>query len=216
MNISLFINKSFANLRNIDKIIFMKGISKFVSYSLTVLIGFIVLAFFVSLINSYYKQAIKSNIKASLKEVALQTSDGIAKLYEIAKKTNAYPENSSSLVLSSIELNYPEKVAGKNYEVNLVSSPGIWNVITNFTVNGKNVTIKKEMNSGGKVTVRTTQIPIIEYEYDLPNMPLLLEGSFRSGGNDTLRLVRFNYNGSVNDCVILGDSNLIVGITSIK
>lgn len=194
----------------------MKGISKFVSYSLTVLIGFIVLAFFVSLINSYYKQAVKSNIKAGLKEIALQTSDGISKLYEISKKTNTNPENSTSIVLSTMELNYPEKVAGKSYEVDLISSPGIWNFITNFTISGKNVTINKEMNSGGKIIVKTTQIPIVEYEYDLPNIPLLLEGSFRSGENDTLRLVRFNYNGSVNDCVILGNSNLIVGVTSIK
>jgi len=194
----------------------MKGVSSFIKYSLTVLIGFLILTFFVALINNYYKQVSESNLKEGLKEVALQTANAITQLYDVAKKTNARPENSSSITISSMNLNYPDNINGKSFEVDLVSSPGIWNLVMNITINGKNVTIMKETNSGSKVIVKTIQKPFVEYEYELPNMPLILEGKFKSGGNSTLKLVRFNFNGTINDCIILGDSSIIVGVTNIR
>ncbi len=194
----------------------MKGVSSFIKYSLTVLISFLILTFFVALINNYYKQVSESNLKEGLKEVALQTANAITQLYDVAKKTNARPENSSSITISSMNLNYPDNINGKSFEVDLVSSPGIWNLVMNITINGKNVTIMKETNSGSKVIVKTIQKPFVEYEYELPNMPLILEGKFKSGGNSTLKLVRFNFNGTINDCIILGDSSIIVGVTNIR
>ena len=161
----------------------MKGVSSFIKYSLTVLIGFLILTFFVALINNYYKQVSESNLKEGLKEVALQTANAITQLYDVAKKTNARPENSSSITISSMNLNYPDNINGKSFEVDLVSSPGIWNLVMNITINGKNVTIMKETNSGSKVIVKTIQKPFVEYEYELPNLPLILEGKFKSGGS---------------------------------
>ena len=194
----------------------MKGVSNFIKYSLTVLISFLILTFFVALINNYYKQVSESNLKEGLKEIALQTANAITQLYDVAKKTNARPENSSSITISSMNLNYPDNINGKSFEVDLVSSPGIWNLVMNITINGKNVTIMKETNSGSKVIVKTIQKPFVEYEYELPNLPLILEGKFKSGGNSTLKLVRFNFNGTINDCIILGDSSIIVGVTNIR
>jgi len=193
----------------------MKGISRLVTYAITIMFGFIIVTVFSTLIYGYYDQILKSNIRASLKQIATQTALSITKLYYLGKESNVIPDNSSSIIISEIDLNYPNKISGKDFEVELVSSPGIWNIITGITINGENVTIKKETTSGAKIITKTTQRPFVSYEYDLPNLPIVLQGKFRSGENDTLRLVRYNYDGVVYDSIILGESEIIIRITSI-
>lgn len=194
----------------------MKGSSKFITYAITIMLSFAIFIFFSSLIYYYYDQIIRANIKAGLKQIDIQTANAITKLYGIGKESNVSPENSSSVVIWEEDLNYPGDVGGKNFEVELISSPGIWNLVTNLTIEGKNVTIKKETSSGSKIIAKTTQRPLESYEYDAPNIPIIIQGKFRSGENDALRLVRYNYNGTVEDRIILGESSIIVGITSIR
>jgi len=194
----------------------MKGISNFVSYTFTILFGFTILILFSSLIYSFYDQVQKTSITASLKQVSIQTADEIIKLYNLGKEFKANPTNSTTIIISNISLNYPQKISDKNYEIELSSSPGIWNSIINFTVNGENATIVKETESSSKIIARTTQRPFVTYEYDLPNLPIMLQGKFRSGDNDILKHVRYNYNGTIEDRIILGESDIIVGIISIR
>jgi hypothetical protein len=194
----------------------MKGISKFISYAITILFGFTILIFFSTLIYNYYDDILKNTMKAELKQICIQTTNSIIQLYNKAKEFKAVPKESSSITISSIDLNYPNKLEGKNFEIELLSSPGIWNLITNITIEGKNVTISKETGSSSKIIAKTTQKPIIVYEHDIPNIPIVLQGKFRSGGNDTLKIIRYNYNGVVEDRVIIGESEIIVGITSIR
>lgn len=194
----------------------MKGISKFVDYSFILLSSFIVMTLFTILIYGYYNHELKTNIEVSLKQIAAQTSESILDLYNRAKESDANPKNSSSVILSSIDLKYPNQISGKNFEVELISSPGIWNQITNITVNNLNATIVKETSSGAKIIVKTKQRPVVSYEYNIPNVPIRLQGKYTSGGNDTLSLVRYTYNGTVEDVIVLGNSTIIIGITSIK
>ena len=192
----------------------MKGVSTFVTYVFTILLGFIILSVFSILIFGYYDQVLKSDITSGLKQVAIQTVSGIIELYGLAEEYETIPGNSSSIVISSIDLNYPYEVSGRNFEVELISSPGIWSMVTNMTNNGESVGIRKETTSGSKIIVKTTQRPYVSYEYEVPNIPVVLQGRFRSGENDTLKLVRYNFNGTVEDRILLGESDIIVGIMS--
>ena len=194
----------------------MKGTSPFIQHSLILLIGTVMIILLISSVMIFYNNLTISNTRAALKQVAVQTANSIIHLYNLAQESDVQPKNSSSVVLSTLDLDYPEKVNGRNYEVLLVSSPGIWNFIINLTIEGKNTTIIKEETSSSKIIARTTQEPFVSYEHDLTNVPILIEGSYRSGGNATLRLVRFNYNGTIEDVILLGDVDLIVKVLSIK
>ena len=196
------------------QILFMKGISKFVTYTFTILFSFIMLGVFSSLIYDYYNQIMKSNIESGLKQICIQTFIGIVNLYNQGMKNDFIPENSSSVVISQISLNYPDSVSGKNFEVYLMSSSGIWNTVKNVTIDGKTVNIKQEIDSGAKIIAKTIEKPYVSYEYNLPNIPIILQGKFRSGDNDTLSLVRYNDNGTIEDSIILGNSDLLVRIKS--
>ena len=193
----------------------MKGVSNFITYSITILLGFVIVLSFSLLIYGYYDQVSKSNIESSLKQVCIQTIISIIDLYNKGKESDFTPENSSSIILSEIDLNYPDRVSDKNFEVELVSSPGIWNTIINLTIGGESTQIKKETTSGAKIIAKTTQRPFVSHEYDVPNIPMVLQGKFKSGQNDTLRLVRYNYNGNIQDVIILGGSDVIIGVTSV-
>jgi len=129
---------------------------------------------------------------------------------------HAYPKNSSSIVISSISLNYPDKVSGKDFEIELISSPGVWNLITNMTIDGKDVIVKKVTSSGSKIIAKTTQSPFVIYEYEVPNIPVILQGKFVSRENDSLSLVRYNYNGFIEDRIILGEENIIIGVMNVS
>ncbi len=194
----------------------MKGLSRFVTYVFTILLGFIILSVFSLLIFGYYDQVLKSDITSGLKQIAIQTVSGIIELYGLAEGYETIPKNFSLIVISSIDLNYPDEVSGRSFEVELVSSPGIWSIITNMTINGESVEGKKETTSGSKIIVKTTQGPYVSYEYDVPNVPIVLQGRFRSGESDTLKLIRYNFNGTVEDRIVLGESDILVGITSIN
>jgi len=194
----------------------MKGASEFISYTFIILLSFVALTMFVTLIYGYYNHIIRTNIQVGLKQIATQTADNILYLYDQGKGLDAAPVNSTSITLSSVDLNYPIQVVDRNFEVELVSTPEIWNVITNFTIGGVNATIRKESTSGAKIITKTTQKPILSYEHAVPNVPIILQGKYRSGGNDTLMLVRYNYNGTLEDVIILGNSSIIIGITSIN
>ena len=197
------------------QILFMKGISKFVTYTFTILFSFIMLGVFSSLIYAYYNQVLKSNIESGLKQICVQTFVGIVDLYNQGVKYDFIPENSTSVLISQISLNYPDSVSGKNFEVYLIPSSGIWSTVKNMTIDGKTVNIKQEIDSGAKIIAKTIEQPYVSYEYDLPNIPIILQGRFRSGDNDNLSLVRYNDNGTIEDSVILGNSDLLVRIKSI-
>ncbi|MBS3052825.1 MAG: hypothetical protein J4428_05650 [Candidatus Aenigmarchaeota archaeon] len=76
--------------------------------------------------------------------------------------------------------------------------------------------IKDEKISGSRIVVKTTQSPIVAYDFQISNIPVPVQGIFRSGENSTLKYIRYNYNGTVNDTIVLGESNLIIGVVKIQ
>ncbi len=194
----------------------MKGVSKFIGYTFIILFGFAMLAFFTTMIYRYYDNVLKANISAGLRQIAIETTAQITKVYEMGKNTEFNPANSSTLVIADINLKYPEKISGKNYEILLVSSPGIWTQLKSFQIDNVTVTPKREIISGSKVLVRTTQKPVVSDELHIPNIPISIQGGYRSGENATLKYVRYNYNGSINDTIVLGESSIILGITKVQ
>lgn len=194
----------------------MKGVSKFLSYTFLILLGFVMLTLFTITIYSYYNNILRKNIDVGLKQIAVQTSTEIIKLYDIGKSSNARPSNASLILISQIDLNYPTKISQKNYEVQLISSPGIWTQIKSFKIDNLTATIKDEKISGSRAVVRTTQSPIVSYDFQISNIPVPIQGVFRSGENSTLKYVRYNYNGTINDTIVLGESGLIIGVAKIQ
>ncbi len=194
----------------------MKGLSKFVEYAFIILFGFTVLSLLTSMIYTYYNKTLERNINSGLKQVALQTSDAILKLYDTGQDIKAEPENASAVIVANMDINYPNNIGGRNFEVDLISSPGIWVQVTNLTIDSEDANIRKETSSGAKILVKTTQDPFLSYEYPLPNIAIDIQGKYTSGSNDTLSYIKYNYLGTEHDIIVLGDFDFIVGVDTIK
>ena len=194
----------------------MKGLSKFVEYAFIIMFGFIVLSLLTSMIYHYYNRTLERNINTGLKQTALQTSEAILKLYDTGQDVKAEPENASTVIVASMDINYPNKIGGRNFEVDLISSPGIWVQVINLTIDSEDANIMRETSSGAKILVKTTQEPFLSYEYPLSNIPIEIQGKYTAGSNDTLSYIRYNYNGTENDVILLGDFNFIVDVDTIN
>ena len=187
----------------------------FIEYILTVLFSVFVIASIIALVYSFYSTALRIEIREELKQLAVQTGDQIVKLYEIAKLSKATPSNYSSVLISEIDLKLPTDVSKRNYQLLLVSASPVWSSISTFYVNSKNATVIEE-TSGAKIIVQTIQSPIITVEQDIPNIDVAVMGVSKNGKDSKLRYYRYNINGNIYDTIVLGNSTMLITISSVS
>ena len=187
----------------------------FIEYILTVLFSVFVIASIIALVYSFYSTALRIEIREELKQLAVQTGDQIVKLYEIAKLSKATPSNYSSVLISEIDLKLPTDVSKRNYQLLLVSASPVWSSISTFYVNSKNATVIEE-TGGAKIIVQTIQSPIITVEQDIPNIDVAVMGVSKNGKDSKLRYYRYNINGNIYDTIVLGNSTMLITISSVS
>jgi hypothetical protein len=192
-----------------------KGQSEIIEYFFTILFGFLLLASISMIVLTFYNNAIRQQVQASLRQVAVQISDSVSRVYQTAKDVKNSPSNSSSMLLYQLDVSLPNQVSKRNYEVILVSSTPLFSTITNMTVN--NVTVVSRISSSGaKVIARTVQDPIESVELDIPNVDVQVQGRILNGINSTLRYYRYNLNGTVFDTVIIGPYELLINPSGVS
>ena len=193
----------------------MKGQSKFIGYMLTVLFSIIVLAVISALIYNFYQSALDVEINSELTQIAIKVKDSVIKIYDIGKNSKVQPSNYSSILISELDLNLPRNVGNLNYEVSLVTAAPLFTYLTKTVQNDTNVSGVKQ-TSVARIIAKTIQDPIVNVEFDLPNIDLSVQGKVRNGVDDVLRYYRHNENVTVYDTVILGQFEIILRLTKVS
>ncbi len=192
-----------------------KGQAKFLDFILATFLSLIVLISIYSLSISLYRNWLGSEIKSELEYLSFKLSKEMVKAYGLAQRSYAEPENYSSLLLYEAELNFPETIRGRNYEIFLVNPNPIWVSISDVSSEGKE--LEARIESGGiKIVAKTLQDPRIEVELSVPNINTLAEGKIVNGKDSKLRYYRLNLNGKVLDAILIGNYNILAEITNIK
>jgi len=186
----------------------MRGQAKFIEYILTILLGVIFLVIVSSLIYVFYTTSLTQQIREGLKQITLQVSSNILEVYETGQTSKAQPSNFTSILLSEMNLNLPSSVSRRNYEIYLVSANPVWSTV-NLTIDNQSVSTIAE-TSGAKIVAQTTQDPVVEVEYALPNIDLGVQGKVENGKEDKLSYYRYNINGTIRDAVILGKAEILI------
>ena len=194
----------------------MKGLSKFIEYTFITLFGFILLTVISTVLYDFYDNSRDSNTIFALKEIALQTSNGITKLYETSIDSNAEPMVNESIIVATINMEYPSKILDRDYEILLISSPGIYVDISEVIVDEEEEEVTLETSSHPKVLVRTTDGSDIEYEQVVNNIPIEIEGSYTPGDNSTLSYIKYNDNGSEEEIITFDNTQLLIGVDSVS
>ena len=191
-----------------------KGISPLISYILTILFSILFLGSIAALVFTFYQISLRNVLREGLRQVAVQTSDGVIRLYENSRVINTRPSNFTSLILGQIELELPAEISKRNYEVLLVSSNPLWSQLTNLTIG--NSPIASITSAGGaKIIARSTQDPLVSVELDVPNFEPIVQGRSQNGIMATLKYFRYNLNGTTIDAIILGQSDIITKIDKV-
>lgn len=193
----------------------MKGVSNFIEYVFVILLSVVVVVIIVLLVQGFYRVVIENEVKQSLRQVAIQMSDQVLKLYDVARVSKAQPTNYTSILIKEVDLNFPRQVANKNYDILLVSSSQLVPLVTLVTVDGSNVSTTIS-TSNAKAVAKTNDDPEIEVEYDIPNIDVSVQGKASNGQNATLRYYRYNVNGVLYDTIVLGPYDIIVQLSGVS
>ncbi len=193
----------------------MKGESHFVEYTLVILLSVVMIVGVTLLAFSFYRSISDSEIKQELRQISAQVSDNVVKLYDVAKSSRASPGNYTSMLISEVNLNLPDKVSNNNYEIFLVSASQLTPLISLVTIDGTNVSTIIS-NSNARVVGRTNGDPEVEVEYDIPNIDVSVQGKARNGQNTTLRYYKYNINGTIRDMIVLGSLDILINIGSVE
>jgi hypothetical protein len=191
----------------------MKGV---VYIDLLIIVVFmVVLISFVSFIAFRARDVIvESKIKEEFELISQQLLTAISRTVELGEKNSIAPKVNETLLLGVFDLQLPQKIVGKNYEIELISGSKIWVNVQNFTFNGEEVNYRSE-GPNAKIAMRTLEEPKISLEQSLPNFGIELEGKFKSGMPGVIRYYRYNLDGKIYDAIVLS-SHLIVHIEGLS
>jgi hypothetical protein len=184
-------------------------------YILTIFFSLIVLLVVSSLIYAFYNSVLTQDITKSLNEINSEVSSAIYKVYQEGKVSTASPANSTSVLLATVNLNLPQKVTNRNYEVDLIPINPLFATIANVTSGGLNITTLIQ-GSGSKIVSKTTDDPKISISKDLANINANVQGTVLSGVNATLKYYRYNFNGIIYDKIILGEQGITIDINQMS
>lgn len=185
-----------------------KGQASILEHVFTVLLGVIMIVAITSLVYGFYKNAIENEAAAQLRQIAIQVSENIVKLHQTSRGSTSSPKNYTSVFIGDVDLNLPDNVAKRNYEVSFVSGSTLWSQVDVLSVDGKNVSFLRNVSSA-KVVARTTQDPRVSVEIDVPNIDATLQGKISNGVDDKISYYRFNVNNTLYDKVILGKADML-------
>jgi hypothetical protein len=188
----------------------MKGQAEIVEHVLTVLLGVILMIIVTAIVYNFYTSSLKNDITESLRQIDLQVSENMVKMYGSSHESDYAPPNGTSYKLNEVNLGLPTDISKRNYEVRLVSSAQ-WN-ISNFT--SPNHFAFLENASSPKVIARTTQDPVIEVSLSVPDMDVVLQGRAANGKSPLLSYNRYNINGTVFDSIVLGSFDSLSSLAS--
>jgi hypothetical protein len=191
----------------------MKGVSSFVEYSLVILLGVTLVTAVSFVVYSFYDTAVKTAIRGELRQISVQTSESVIKVYEIGKKSQTAPPINSTMQIATLSIPLPPQLAGKNYKITLVPAGSLWISVSNITIDQSLVAYTGITNA--KVMVETTQEPLLSSSQDIPNIDVHMQGSTHIT-NSSLTYYRYNINGNITDAIILGPSNIFIQLTGVN
>jgi hypothetical protein len=175
----------------------------------------IIAAFMVALISFISFIALKtrdviveSKVREEFELISQQLLTAISRLAELGRKNPLEPKVNETLLLGVFDLQLPQKIVGKNYEIELISGSKIWVNVQNFTFNEEEVNYRSE-GPNAKIAMRTLEEPKISFEQPLPNFGIELEGKFKSGMPGIIRYYRYNLDGKIRNVIVLS-SHLII------
>lgn len=176
-----------------------KGQSILISHAAFLAVGVTALIIISSMIWSVHDSILKEETRKDLSRASETVANEIVKLYTL-KNSPAKPDANKSMLLGESSINLQQKAGGKQYTIELLSSGQI--IISNM--------------SEGNITKYASQITasvpgMMQVNYTLYNMDSRMQGYGFGDAPIVLRYYRLNYNGTIEDRIVLNGGLAISG-----
>ncbi len=177
--------------------------SSMMTFVIITFLGFVFLGFIIFISYKYFSNAEKNLKDQQARQIAFYIISEITSMYQKGLSTSS-PSNQSVILLEKM-LNLPEKIAGEQYQIQLISSNGLWSSIK------INDTIKEEVYSGKLLIVVGKE----KYYFNLPNIPVVLQGK---ADYETAKLSykRYKIGDETRDAIILGNYDVIIDLIRLQ
>jgi len=193
----------------------VKGQAEIAENVIVILFGVIILTAISAIAYNLYTTQLRNEIENNLKQMGIEISNNILRLYESGKDSEYSPAANESAKLVEINLNLPSQVSGRNYEIILSEANPVWIQISNITVGGTSP-VSVATVPGAKIILMTTQSPIVKIEHEIPNIDVPVQGMSENGLNSTLIYYRYDLDGTTKNKIVLGNYDILIDITSVS
>jgi hypothetical protein len=170
----------------------------YIDLFIVILLGSAFLALLTSVVRTIYQRIEALKIEEELELILQKTASSIIRFNELGEQNPLKPKPNETITLGVYNLALPERAAGKNYELYVISRSDLWANIRNFT-SDELLSYDAEVPSA----VLVARALEVEARLGLPNLKAELQGMYRSGDLPYLRYYRYDLDGRVYDGIVL-------------
>lgn len=181
-----------------------KGVSDYVSHILAIAIALVILGLIASSMYDYYTDLVVESQRSEAETLSENIGDSILRLYSRYNGHGTVPEEGENITLATAEVDTPDRVAGRNYDIYLNSSRAYW--IDARLESASNISLIDAERPTAKIIVEVTDFPEKRYEYGLYNIEVDMKGRVSRPDGVVLRYMRENVGGNVIDTIKMSRS----------
>ena len=178
----------------------MKGMFQYVSHIILIGVVIMILITITITMRDFYNMSVEQTQEIEAKIVANNIIDNIIRLHELYGNESITLNENESITMAEIILNVPNKIAGRDYEIELVNSGEFWIECDISTTDA--VTIIDIDRPYAYVKITTFRPPTFEKAFKIPNVGIEIGGNARKTNKILLRYIKEN-SGKIKDKIIM-------------
>ncbi|MFP4634151.1 MAG: hypothetical protein ACLFM9_04270 [Candidatus Aenigmatarchaeota archaeon] len=175
-----------------------KGLSNYISHILAVAIAFLILSLIASSMYDYYVDLTMESQRSEAMALSEDLGNKIMDMYSQYGDVEIIPQQGETEVLTSTEVDVPDDVGGRNYNLRLNSSRKHW-IETDLEATAE-VEVVDSRRPTARVVVEVTEFPEGTYKYHMYNIETNMTGHVSNPRKVKLEYVRVN-DGEVEDLI---------------
>ncbi len=176
-----------------------KGLSDYISHILAIAIAFLILSLVASSMYDYYVNLTLESQRSEATAVSEDIAERMMDMYSEYRDKEIIPGPGEKEVLKSVELDVPDNIGGRNYDIRLNSSNQHW--IEAEIVTTSEISIVDSRRPTARIVVEVTEFPEETYTYHLYNIETGLDGEARNPDRIRLEYIRKRENDKTMDTI---------------
>ncbi len=187
-----------------------KGVSPFVSTTVVILFGIIMIAVVFSSLNVVERQGVDKTVQDQLTFTQRELATEVLGVYDSVKEFEQYPAQGDAVLVKDVDISLPQTIGGREYRIDTEEPQDILLSIVEFKIDGETVSSESKRPTARLVGSSGN----VEVEHKIFNIDVGLQG-LTKGSDTDIRGYVYNNNGEMREKVVLGGDDILIGLTKL-